>query len=301
MDKIIDNMLDLFAASLTGLQDILTQPLGDIPVVSWLYTNVICPSDQKEPLTILHVCCLILAFPVTLTYKLAHDMKPPYSASDAEAIRAASLNARNAGLGTALPLGAPTVTNEVILYLSILQACADIASDTVSVTKTSKFFNLVTGWLDLAVNFVMQVLAWPGQIFSFSWDWKNLTSGQCLSRAAWLVSWALVLSNGLMMTQPDPQGGEIIEGTQDGLINFVLFGSLVFALGVAGASKSLTDPHPTNADDIAAAVFGPLGNASQFLRFQPVIDASEGMSAILKLVVDGVGDLGAGAAQYHAA
>jgi hypothetical protein len=301
MDQIVDNMLQLFAASLTGLQEILTQSLGDIPIVSWLYTNVICPSDQQEPLTILHACCLILAFPVTLAYKLAHNMQPPFASGDAEAVDAAGVRARSGATGSGAPLqmGSPSTIQEVIMYLSLLQACADIASDASSTTETSNFFNLVTGWLDLAVNFVMQVLSWPGQIFSFNWDWSSFTEGQSLSRGAWLFGWVLVLCNGLMMTQPNPQGGEIIRDTQDGLISFVLFGALAFALGVAGASKSLSDPQPTNADDVAAAVFGPLGSLTQFLRFQPVIDASEGMSAILKLLVDGVGDIGAGAAQLN--
>ena len=306
LDTLVDKILNLLDASLTAIQDVLNQPLGNIPLVSWLYTNVICPSDQQEPLTILHVCCLILAFPVTLTYKLAHDMTPPFSSSQAEMVRSASHAAReNPGalidLASALRLGSPTVIDEVNLYLSIIQGCADVAADTTSLEEPpGDFFALIAGWVDLAVNFVMQVLSWPGKIFSFNWDWSSFTPGQTLTRAAWLLAWNPILGNGIMMVQPTPQGGELIEGVQDGLLFLCFYGGLILATGAAGASKSLTDPDPTNADDIAAAIFAPLGNLAQFLRFDPVIEASEGFSAVLKLVVDILGDIGAGAAQYNA-
>lgn len=311
LDTLIDKLLAMIAAALDAIKNILTQPLADIPVVSWLYTNVICPSDQQEQLSILHIGCLIAAFPVTLAYKFAHGGTPPYSSAQAEAVYSAALKLReNPGsfseAAAGLNVGGPSTIQEVYMYLSIIQACNDIASDASSQdAPPGDTGALFSGWLDLAINDVMQVLSWPGQIFSFNWDWDSFTEGQKLSRAAWLVSWVPLLANGVTMVYPSPQEGKPVNADpdEDGGDTSLLFltscGALILGLGVAGASKSLSDPTPTNGYDIAAAVFAPLANLSQFLRFQPVVDSSEGVSAVVKLIVDGVGDIGAGVCQAN--
>ena len=77
LDQIVTKILDLVDAALGTGDEILTEPLGDIPIVSWLYTNVICPSDQQEQPSILRLACLVLAVPVTFAYKLGNQMNPP--------------------------------------------------------------------------------------------------------------------------------------------------------------------------------------------------------------------------------
>lgn len=88
MGKISEDLVDSLINSLKNLADILFQALSlgislardvatktiDIPVLSWLWKNVIA---RGRPLSLLNVCCLLLAIPTTVLYKFKKKVAPP--------------------------------------------------------------------------------------------------------------------------------------------------------------------------------------------------------------------------------
>jgi hypothetical protein len=192
LDQIVTHILDVLAGALSDIGNLLTQPLGDIPIVSWLYTNVICPSDQEEQPSILRLACLVLALPITLIYKFANQMKPPFD----DATRDKILSWRFTRPGTPQPepaalagLADTDLLPGACAYLSITEACADMAADGIALSAGSPLTQMV-GWLDLVVDGLMQVLCWPGKLFDFDWDWASFTQAEKLQRSAWIGGWA---------------------------------------------------------------------------------------------------------------
>lgn len=120
LDSIVSKIIDLVSTALGVAADILTQPLGEIPIVSWLYTNVVCPSDQQEQLSILRLACLVLALPVTLIYKAANSGNPPFDQATTNQIL--SWTFTPPGTSSAVrpdpaTLGDPSVLAKVAAYL----------------------------------------------------------------------------------------------------------------------------------------------------------------------------------------
>lgn len=299
LDQIVTGILDVLAGGLRSISDFLSQPLGDIPVVSWLYTNVICPSDQEEQPSILRLACLVLALPITLIYKFANQMKPPFD----DATRDQILSWKFTPPGTPQPepaaladLADTGLLPWVCAYLSITEACADMASDGIALSAGSPLVQFV-GWLNLVVDGVMQVLSWPGKLFDFDWDWKGFTEAEKLMRYAWIGGWAPLLVNFVLLVLPTPADGEIAEALDPlGKAWLTLCGAGLFGVGLAGALKGLNDsPATANSYDVAAAVLGPLPYLTTFpLLLDHSVEASEGITAAIKLVIDDIGDIGSG-------
>jgi hypothetical protein len=75
-ENVLVTVLDVFAQLVQGVIDVLTAKL-DIPVLSWLYTEL-----TGEELSFLDVICLVAAIPVTVIYKAAAQ-KAPFPSDDA--------------------------------------------------------------------------------------------------------------------------------------------------------------------------------------------------------------------------
>lgn len=301
LDSIVTRILDLVGGALGIADHILTQPLGDIPVVSWLYTNVICPSDQKEDPSILRLACLVLAVPITLIYKLANQMNPPFDNATRDQILAWKFTKP----GTAQPGPAVTATLAdadrlpwIRTCLSTIQACADAAADGMSVGAEGPLVQ-VTGWLDVLINAVLQVLYWPSDKgpFDFDWDWDSFTEAEKLMRITWIMAWFPLLVNLALLVLPTPVQGKIAEDIDPiGKAWLTLAGAAMFGTGLAGAIKGLEDKPPTaNAYDVAGAVLGPLPTMATFpLLVTDEVEASDGATVIIKVIIDALCDVGAG-------
>jgi hypothetical protein len=258
---------------------------------------VICPSDQQEDPSILRLACLVLAVPITLIYKVANQMRPPFD----DATRDMILSWTFTPPGTAQPgPAAPAVADVSQLawaraFLSGPQACADMAADNMALVGKGLLV-AVTGWLDLVAALVMQVLYWPNKPFDFSWNWSSLTQAQQLMRGAWIAGWAAPLVNLVLLVQPNPAQGQIAEDTEDGKSWMTLYGAILFGVGLAGSIKGLSEDNPPTANgyDVAGAVLSPLPAMGTFLLFDEVIADTEGASLVIKLLVDVIGDIGAG-------
>ena len=308
LDTIITKILDLVDVALGLISDILTQPLGDIPIISWLYTNVVCPSDQQEELTILRLCSLVCAFPVTLIYKFANNLNPPFDDATTQQILAQKfVPPQSMAVGAApptsrVPAGAaetiidPRLLTAIYAALSTVQAGGDVAADVTSQTGADEILVIRSGWADLVTNSVMQVVSWPDGWFQVS-DWSSLTEGEKLMRANWVLGWVPLLVNGVLLIAPTPTEGKIAEGIDGGGKTFlVIWGALTLGLGMAGTCMAHFDDNPPNATnyDIAASFFAPLPNLTQFLRYNSLVEASEGITLAIKLVLTFAADIAAG-------
>jgi hypothetical protein len=299
LDSLVTHILEMVGGALGVADHILTQPLGDIPVVSWLYTNVICPSDQPEQPSILRVACLLLAVPITLIYKFANQMKPPFDDATKDQILSWSFTAP----GTPQPSQtAPAVLADsdllpwVRAYLSVTQACADMAADGMAVGGKGPLVE-VTGWLDVVINSVMQVLYWPPKPFDFDWHWEGFTEAEKLMRSAWIAGWFPILVNLALLVLPTPAEGEIAEDLDPmGKAWVTMAGAAIFGTGLAGAIKGLHDnPATANGYTVAASVLGPLPLLTTFpLLLDDSVESSEGVTLAIKLLIDDVGDIGGG-------
>jgi hypothetical protein len=305
LDSIVTKLLNLVGGALGIAGDILTQPLGDIPVVSWLYTNVICPSDQPEEPSILRLACLVLALPITLIYKAVNQMKPPFDDATTAQILAWTFTppgTAEPGPAASAALADASTLPWVRTCLSTIQACADGAVDGMSVEGQGPLVT-VTGWLDVVINCVMQVLYWPNKPFDFDWGWGSLTEAQRLMRSAWIATWFPILVNLALLVLPTPADGKVAEDIDPlGKSWLTLSGAALFGTGLAGAIKGLHDSPPTaNGYDVAGAVLGTLPLLTTYpLLIAPAVESSEGVTVIIKVFIDVLCDVGAGVAGQYA-
>jgi len=307
LDSLLNDILDVVSGALGVADDILTQQLGEIPVVSWLYTNVVCPSDQPEEPSILRLASLVAALPVTLMYKVANGMKPPFDDATTERILSSKFTPPGQAPASPAAVGGPddaTPFTWAYAYLSIIQACADMAADGASLAtggddEPGSIDPLVPfiGWADLIITAIQQVLAWPDQPFSFNWDWGNMSKSDKLGRATWLIGWAVILINLALLVLPEPADGEIAEMLDPmGKAWCTMLGAGMFGTGLASAVMGLHDNPPTaNGYTVAASVLGPLPLLMTYpLLIKDAVEGSDGVTLAVKLLIDDLGDIGAG-------
>lgn len=73
LKKLVDILFDALTAGISLVRD-LTTKIIDIPVISWLWKNVIAGG---RPLTLLNFCALLIAIPTTVLYKAKKKQAPP--------------------------------------------------------------------------------------------------------------------------------------------------------------------------------------------------------------------------------
>lgn len=83
MDVLFQTLIGIVGETLDMLQQAMNAP-ADIPVLSWIYENVICPEGQQQPPTMLNIFSLLIAVPMTLMYKMANNNNPPITLDSAE-------------------------------------------------------------------------------------------------------------------------------------------------------------------------------------------------------------------------
>jgi hypothetical protein len=80
IEAVIETILQVVEDAFTALQNMINAPI-DIPVISWLWQNVITDGDE---LTILDLFCLIVAVPTTILYKIifgGSEASPPFNST----------------------------------------------------------------------------------------------------------------------------------------------------------------------------------------------------------------------------
>ncbi|KAF7175180.1 hypothetical protein CNMCM7691_006584 [Aspergillus felis] len=73
LEKLADILFDALKLGIDLIRDLATNEV-DIPVVTWLWKNVIA---RGRPLTLLNFCALLIAIPTTVLYKAKKKLAPP--------------------------------------------------------------------------------------------------------------------------------------------------------------------------------------------------------------------------------
>ena len=271
-DRVIEALLKLVKAALTGLEQFIETPLDELPVIGPLIGVIesILGIDPSQ-VTITGVFCLVAAIPVTLAYKLTHG-------SDASLFPGGKLPtaaSAPAGLGDAADACKYCAVGATALW-ALFDSVLDLVPDA---------GNMVFSIIDIVFPTLIQVLTWPSGVpftpipDDSPLDKANLTN--------WSASWAPILIDLAMLVAPqlpfapgtqssiaryaDPWGKVLLTGT----------GALNLAAGLAATGIDHSD-----AGTVAGNILGPLSNASQVLRIDGVVEASEGVSAALKVFLD---------------
>lgn len=273
-DHVIDALLGLIKAALGGLQAFLETPLDKLPVIGPLIGVIegILGIDPSQ-VTITGVFCLVAAIPVTLAYKITHG-------ADAKLFPGGKLPART----VSSPSGRGDPVADACKYCAIgatalwalFDSCLDLVPDA---------GNMVFSIIDIIFPTLIQVFSWPSGVpftpipDDAPLDKANLTN--------WGAGWAPILIDLAMLVAPelpfspgtrpsiaryvDPWGKVLLTGT----------GALNLAAGLAAIGIDSSD-----GGAVAANILGPLPNASQVLRIDEIVEASEAVTAALKVFLD---------------
>jgi hypothetical protein len=305
VDGLVTALLNLLANGVGDIWAMLTTALPEIPIVTWLWNNVIASAD--EPMTIVALGSLVLAFPVTILFKLANSQTPPFDDTTTQQILSTNFQApQQQSVATTLAFQGfaldEAVRKQLIVIVSVFQGLADVlldlfaSADSEEMLPKASTSTLVMGVADLVVNFVLQVLSWPtGNILNF--DYSGFTTAQIFSLANWFMGWIPLLLNAFLMRSPD--SAQVAESIDAGGKVFLTFwGAGMFAAGSIGAVGGNADDPPTaNGYDIGASYLAPLPNLMQFLRLNSTETETVGGSLAAKVLINLFGDIGAGALQ----
>lgn len=289
VDIVVVAVLDLVADVLAAVAKILNTPLPDIPVLTWLWENVLRPSGNNDPMTLGRLICLALAAPVTLAYRAAKGTGP----FDGAARMALAT-------GAMVPvLGDDDVMSDVRYYASEVLAVIDIINDIANAASGDEPNPLLViwNWVDFAANTIIQILFWPvGSIFDTNWQWDQWTYGEKLTNGTWIGYWAPLLTDGTFTTidtvnliqgQSTPDAAAYVNQTLDWIFGLTLIGT-----GVAGAVYEIQENvSGVDAEDVFEAVVNPLPWGTQWLCYQSLVEASDGISVAVQVAVDYIGDI----------
>jgi hypothetical protein len=276
-DHVIEALLKLVKAALTGLQAFLDIPLSELPVIGPLI-GVIERALGIDPsqVTITGVFCLVAAIPVTLACKITHG-------ADAKLFPGGTLPTRM--VSTPADLAGDPVADAskycaigATALWALFDSCLDLVPDA---------GNMVFSLIDIIFPTLIQIFTWPsasGVPFAPIPDTKPLDKANLTN---WSSGWAPILIDLAMLVAPELP---FAPGTRSSIARYVdpwgkvlLTGAGAFNLAAGLAAIGIDS---SDGGTVAASILGPLPNASQALRIDGVVEASEGVTAALKVFLD---------------
>lgn len=282
VDQIVEAALEIISHVLQLVEKIFDYEL-DIPVLTWIWDNVLRPSDKTDPMTLGRLVCLVIAVPVTLIYKIGHHGKGPFDSETSEV--------------PALPKSLALAENEAakvfILIVTSIQAIFDMGNDAMAgFGRSLGEFQQFWAVADAAINIVVQGISWPsdasGHLAFLKWSQDDMTPGQFWRNYAYVSYW-LPVGLDLFMSALPPS-----EATSEfNLWGDVVTGSLGVGFGVVGAAISLNEAGPakTEPKDIALIALWPLPWATKFLLTKTAVTASGERSVGLQMLLDFASDV----------
>jgi hypothetical protein len=141
------------------------------------------------------------------------------------------------------------------------------------------------GWSQIVFASTMQALTWPGGVLNF--DWSGNDAGQNGMAGAWATGWFPIVGNALMLGVPKLRTS--LRCADQGNALLCVFGACQLAFGVTGAWKGMQSK-TANGYNMAANIFGPLQNLTQFLRFNDIVSAADYAPLFIKLLIDVASD-----------
>jgi hypothetical protein len=273
-DHVIDALLDLVEAALTGLQAFLEIPLDKLPVIGPLIGVIegILGIDPSQ-VTITGVFCLVAAIPVTLAYKITHG--PDAKLFPGGKLPASTISAPST-VGDPVADACKYCAIGATALWALFDSCLDLVPDA---------GNMVFSIIDIIFPTLIQVFTWPSGVpftpipDEAPLDKANLTN--------WAASWAPILIDLAMLVAPElpfaPGVSSSIARYVDPWGKILLTGTGAFNLAAGLAAIGIDS---SDGGAVAANILGPLPNASQVLRIDGIVDASEGVTAALKVFLD---------------
>ncbi|HXC02764.1 MAG TPA: hypothetical protein VNU49_08955 [Opitutaceae bacterium] len=187
---VVMGLLALASAAVDVIIKYLNEPL-DIPIVSWLYENVITEGQQ---LTLLSASALVLAIPITLAYKLFNGGAAPFSSGG----NALTAEADGRQVAQALnPKAAGWVFCGTIWVWSFIDGCIDSATAENPMGFTGE---TVVSAIGIGVEVILQVFSSPlqddlfgdlGHAFAFRNSTYYPDDGAQLDGFIWVYSWII--------------------------------------------------------------------------------------------------------------
>ncbi|MFC7387602.1 hypothetical protein [Sphaerisporangium rhizosphaerae] len=308
-DVLVVTLLELAAEAVRWVHDLLTAPMDDSPVLTWMWENLARPSGNRDAMTLGRLFCLAFAAPVTLACLAATGRGPydPRTKAQGKGVLAKSVAA-----GSPDAAGQSyTPIEDAQYYSSMVLIGIDMLTDGVNMADAQSgddsVGSLLVNGLDLVANIIVQAVFTP----SADWNWAAMTRGQKITNATWIGYFAPILTDGVFHLidqvkairsagdDPGPETGEGGGGTGSTSIAFTVNASIdavlalaLIASGVTGAALQLKDgDRGVSWLDVFEAVMGPLPWAGQPLLLPEAVDGTDGISPIVQIgVLDPLGD-----------
>jgi hypothetical protein len=173
LDAFVQILIEIIGDAIGVLATMFSAPLPDIPLLSWLWDNVLRPAGNNDAMTLSKLACLVIAAPVALIMALGKQPAPPEESP-----------------GIVVP---PNPWTDAQVLCSAVLAVTDSVNDSVNaVTETTTMFSLLLNVFDFAANAVVQTLFWPQGTalinwpWDGSWDWTGMTLGEKITNGTYL-------------------------------------------------------------------------------------------------------------------
>jgi hypothetical protein len=267
LEDLLEVFLDVIQQALAGIGGVFDHRL-DIPVISALYRFVTGLLGHSEDLTVLHLCALLIAVPLTITYKLANGGQAPYSGVNL-ADRRGSAARPGAAAGAGVPADA---WNAAFLCVGLfvvtpLAAIIDGLAAQAGPGGPPSWLAPLLGTAANVAAMVQQINSWPGG-FPAQIDPQMALAGWV--DGGWGVYWGAITMD-LCLTvglEQDPALADLRT-----FMRFA-FGTLALALATMAVSfAEAADPPAMDGDGVAQVVVKPLPLFLSFLMIGPVRQA----------------------------
>lgn len=209
VEDIVLAALEVLEEAIKGLQSLWNQPI-DIPVISWLYKNVITGTSTNpgDDLTVLDALSLVFAVPATILYKaVIGNGKAPFSKADADHYAQNGLPWPQFGswppaaapIAGARPSGAPGASPALPVAMGSLAGVACFFGTFLTAGADGLAFSddpdegvqLFLSWASVVQSLISQVGGAPWSIFTAG----PQRSADDWTVALWAFTWVPVVSD----------------------------------------------------------------------------------------------------------
>ncbi len=268
-DGVIEALLDTIAVVAKNVGELLIIPL-EIPLITPLLNLIGIPN-----VSIADLFCLLAAIPMTLVYKLMHSADAKLFPGGVLPTSVTASDAADGDTKQAMVFVSVGLMAVWALFDTALDACIDI--DPPFFLKT----------IDIIFPALIQVFTWPTDAQIPFTPIPMDTPAEKANFANWAVGWTIVAIDLALLLAPVIPFGE---GKKQTIARYIdpLGLALLTGLGcinmIAGTVASVVGR--ADGATIAANFLSPIANMTQVLRNSEFIAGTEGISLVIKLVLD---------------
>jgi hypothetical protein len=287
-DKVVDGLLNLAKAVMDQLATMLTHEIDLIPVVGKLLQVL----GVDDSMSIAHLTSLILMYPATLANRIKNGPGAPlFPAADTAGQLSAS-----ADWGPGLTISAAVGQG--------IWGFADAAAD--AYKAGGEEAPGMIGWIDIVAPAILNILQWPGAKNSdgstappFANSIDSSGKDGLLILPTWLLGWVPPIA-GLCGKFADYTPSAVQRGVGDGggdeIPEIGQYFTMASAIGatITGSIYNFQTGQGSNTQ--AAGILGNVSNIIAPFATKELTDSTQGLSDVIKLIVDMAGNIGAAVA-----